>query len=168
MAYDVARERLVLFGSRDRPSGASDDFLLPRTDTWLGGSLVPATAQTIGSPCTGTNGPPVITSGTPFVGNPAFALDLLSARSLAPCFFALAANTQALQLGGGCTLYVRDVFLPLVTTANASGVASVQLPIPRDVALRGAIGYAQAFVLDPMGPFAGHALSAGLRHVLGD
>jgi hypothetical protein len=80
----------------------------------------------------------------------------------------LATGTQALNLGGGCTLYLNGVFTPLVAATNASGFASVKLPIPLDLSLRGGAAYAQAFVLDPLGSFAGLALSAGVKLVLGD
>ena len=40
--------------------------------------------------------------------------------------------------------------------------------LPLDASLRGGAAYAQAFVVDPQGPFAGLAVSAGLKLVLGD
>jgi hypothetical protein len=80
----------------------------------------------------------------------------------------IATGTQALNLGGGCTLYLNGFLMPLLTATNASGFSSVKLSIPLDVSLRGGVAYAQAFVLDPMGSFAGLALSAGLKLVIGD
>jgi hypothetical protein len=156
MAYDAAHQRVVLFGG----------FGL-YVDTWLYGNLVAAAAQTIGSACAGTNGPPVIASNLPFLGNQGFVLDLLSARASAPCAFGLAAEPQALSLPGGCTLYLKDPIVPLFTTTNASGFASVKFAIPIDM-LRGSVAYAQAVVLDPMGALAGLSFSAGLKLVLGD
>jgi hypothetical protein len=137
-------------------------------DTWFLGSFVPAARQTIGFACAGTNGLPVIASGLPFLNNQGFALELTSARPFAPCLFMLATGTQALHLGGACTLYLNGVFVPLFTAANATGFASVKLAIPFDPALRGGVVHAQGFVIDPMGSFAGLALSAGLKLVLGD
>jgi hypothetical protein len=154
LAYDAARERVVLFGGGG--------------DTWLYGNLFPAATQTIGRACAGTNGPPVLASNLPSLGTQAFVLDLLSARASAPCLFMLATGTQALNLGGGCTLYVNGVFVPLFTATNASGFASVKLSIPLDPALRGGATHAQGFVFDPMGSFASLALSAGLKLVFGD
>jgi hypothetical protein len=110
----------------------------------------------------------VIASNLPFVGNQAVVLDLLAARASAPCLFMLATGTQALNLGGGCTLYLNGVLMPLFSATNASGFASVKLSIPLDPSLRGGAAYAQAFVLDPMGSFAGLALSGGLKLVFGD
>jgi hypothetical protein len=73
-----------------------------------------------------------------------------------------------LAVGGGCTLYLKDPIVPLLTATNASGFASVKLAVPPDVSLRGVPAYAQAFVLDPRGSFAGFAFSAGLKLVFGD
>jgi hypothetical protein len=157
LAYDATRQRVVLFGG-DSAFG----------DTWLYGNHALAATQTIGNACAGTNGPPVIASNLPYLGNPAFVLDLLSARASAPCLFMLATGTQALNLGGGCSLYLNGVFVPVFTATNASGFASVKFSIPLDTSLRGGAAYAQGFVLDPMGSFAGLALSAGQRLVLGD
>jgi hypothetical protein len=152
MAYDAARQRVVLFG----------------LGTMLYGSLVPAVAQPIGRACAGINGPPAIASSLPFLGNAALVLNLAAARSSAPCVFLLAADTQALQLGGGCTLYVKGAMVPIFTATSAVGFASIKLAIPLDVALRGMPAYAQGVVLDPMGPFAGLAFSGGVKLVLGD
>jgi hypothetical protein len=156
MAYDAARGRIVLFGG----------YALG--DTWVYGALAPALNQTIGSACVGTNGPPVIASNLPFLGNPTFVVDLLSARASAPCLFVLATGTQTLNLGGGCTLYLDGIFMPLLTATNTSGFSSVKMSIPLDLSLRGGAAYAQAFVIDPRGSFAGTASSAGLKLVLGD
>jgi hypothetical protein len=164
MAYDAARQCVVLFGGGD--PYATFDYTL--ADTWLYGDLVPAAAQTIGSACAGTNGPPAIASNLPAFDHRPFVLDLLSARASAPCLFLLATGTQTLHLGGGCTLYLNGVFVPLFSATNAAGFASVKLAIPLDRALRGGATYAQGFVLDPRGSFAGLALSAGLQFVIGD
>jgi hypothetical protein len=110
----------------------------------------------------------VIASGLPFVGNDRFVLDLISGRRLAPCILMLATETQALQLGGGCTLYLKGPLVPLAIATNASGFASVKLSIPIDPVLRGLVVYSQGFVVDPMGGFAGLAFTAGLKLVLGD
>jgi hypothetical protein len=156
LAYDALRQRVVLFG------GYFHD------ETWLHGDLVPAAALSVGSACAGSNGLPVLTSTLPFLGNQAFLLELLGARPLAPCLFVLAADTQALQLGGGCTLYLKGSLLPLVALTNARGFASLRIAVPFDVSWRGASVYAQSVVVDPLAPFAGLALSAGRKLVLGD
>jgi hypothetical protein len=158
MAWDAPRRRLVLFGGLPPLLG----------DTWLHGNLVAAGAQTIGSACAGTNGPPTILSTAPFLGNGTFVLDLLSGRSSAPCLFMLANRTQSLSLGGGCTLYLSGFVLPFPSATNASGFSSVSLSIPTDHSLHGAAAHAQALVNDPMGAFAGVAMSAGLKLLFGD
>jgi hypothetical protein len=165
MAYDLLRQRVVLFGGL-HCSGFSSCTVFG--DTWTLGHQVPAATQTVGSGCAGTSGPPLLVGGAPFLGNPSFRLDLHSARASSPCVLVLANGTQTLQLGGGCTLYLLGDPVPLSTATNSSGFASVRLMVPPEVALRGATVYAQGFVVDPMGPFAGLAFSAGLRIVLGD
>ena len=160
MAYDSTRQRLVLFGGKNNSSDLSD--------TWLYGSLIPASAVSLGTACAGTNGLPVLTSNTPFLGNPNFLLDLLSARACAPCAFGLAAVTQSLSLGGGCTLYLQNPIVTLVNQTNASGFASISLNVPLDPSLRGGTLYAQAFVLDSNGGPLGLAVTAGRQLVVGD
>jgi hypothetical protein len=164
MAYDLARQRTVLFGGNLGQPG----FWANRDDTWLYGDLVPAATQTIGSACAGTGGLPVLTGGLPALGNQAFVVDLISGRAAAPCIIGLAAATQSLHLGGGCTLYLGQPFTLLASTTNGSGFATVNLAIPHDPTLRGGIAYAQGFVLDPMGSFAGLSFSAGLKLTIGD
>jgi hypothetical protein len=159
MTYDAARQRLVVFGGWDN---------VPHGDTWLHGNVVSAASQRIGSACSGANGLPVITSNLPYLGNQTFVLDVLSARASTACVLLLATGTQSLNLGGGCTLYLSGVFVPLFSATNATGFASVRFPIPFDASLRGAATYAQGFVLDPMGSFGGLAFSSGLKLVLGD
>jgi hypothetical protein len=165
LAYDAVRQRVVLFGGLSAIAVPGAGL---QGDTWLLGDLVPAVLNTIGNACVGTNGPPIIASDLPFLGNQTFVVDLLSARASAPCLFVLGTGTQARSLGGGCTLYVDGDLLPVFSTTNASGFSSIKLPIPLDPVLRGHGVYAQAFVLDPMGSFAGLAMSAGRKLVLGD
>jgi hypothetical protein len=47
-------------------------------------------------------------------------------------------------------------------------MADSLLPIPLDMALRGAAVYAQAFVADPQGPVLGLAFTAGRKLLLAD
>jgi hypothetical protein len=154
MAYDAARQRVVLFG----PSG----------DTWFLGNLARAATQTIGNACPGSNGPPVLTSNDPYLGNPGFGLDLLSARPSSACMFGLSAGTRTVPIGP-CTLHLLDPIVPMFAISNWAGFAEApRFALPLDVALRGAAAYAQAFVGDPQGPVFGLAFSAGLRLTLGD
>jgi hypothetical protein len=155
MVYDMARGRGVLFAGPSR--------------TWLFGNHAPALAQVLGNACPGSNGPPLLTSNESYLGNSVFQLHLLSARAASPALFALATAPDSLDLGGGCRLYVKGSIVPLVAVTNGFGFAeSPALTIPLDLALRGALAYAQAIVADPLGPVSGLALSAGRKLVLGD
>jgi hypothetical protein len=159
MAYDAARRRVVLFGGL---------YNLQRlTDTWTYGPLTRASAQPLGAGCQGTNGIPVLAANEPFLGNPAFTLDLLAARASSACVFGLARTSQSLPIGGGCTLYLKDTVFPLFAVTNASGFGTIKLPVPLDVGLRGATLFAQAIVVDPANP-VGLAFTAGRTLVLGD
>jgi hypothetical protein len=165
LAYDERRGRSVWFGGRFCSRGGC----FPRgQDTWFYGGLTPAATRVLGNGCAGTSGVPVLTTGVPFLGNAAFAADLVSAHGSAPCGFLFATGTQSLPIGGGCRLHVDGVLVPLLGATNASGFASIAIPLPDDPALRRAVVYAQGVVVDPSGAFAGLALSAGLQLVLGD
>jgi hypothetical protein len=152
MVHDARRERVVLFGP----------------GTWIYGPLAPATAQVLGAACTGTNGPPLLTSDVPFHGNESLVLDLLSARASSACLFGLSATSQNLPIGGGCTLYLKDMIPPSLGATNVFGFASTKLAVPLDRSLRGVTLYAQAFVEDPLGGPLGLTSSAGRRLVIGD
>jgi hypothetical protein len=164
MAYDMARQRVMLFGGGVPGRRLSDTF----SDTWLFGRLTPAISQPFGKACPGTSGPPVLTSNDPYLGSPAFRLVLASARESSICLFGLSPGTQTLPIGP-CTLYLSDPILLLPEPSNAAGFAqTVPIPLPIDIALRGAIVYAQTFVVDPQVPVFDLAFSAGLGLVLGD
>jgi hypothetical protein len=163
MAYDGAHQRMLLFGPGAPP------YPWIGGDTWLYGPLTPATTQVIGSGCAGSNGPPLSSSNEPYLGNPAFRLQLLAARAASPVLFLLATAPADLDLGGGCRLYVQGSVVPFAAVSNAVGFADgPALSIPNDIALRGAVAHAQAVVADPNGPVAGFAFSDGRKLVIGD
>ena len=123
----------------------------------------------MGKPCSGSNGPPLLTSTAPYLGHPAFRLELLSGRPRSPCVFGFAAAPHNVPLGGGCTLYLKDPIVILPAVTNAFGFAEhASLPIPINLALGGATLYAQAFVDDPAGPALSLSFSAGRKLVIGD
>ena len=161
MAYDVAHQRVVLFGG-------AGSWPKAYSDTWLYFPVTPATARPIGTACPGTSGPPLLISNDPYLGNPAFILDLLSARPSSVCAFFLADQQQNFPLGGGCTAYVNGTIVTLPVASNAFGFATTQLAVPLDITMRGAQLFGQALVLDPQGPVAGLAFSAGRGFVVGD
>jgi hypothetical protein len=161
MAYDVARQRVVLFGGE---AGNAQWTV----QTWLYGDLRPASAQSFGNGCAGTSGTPVLASNLPHAGSPALVLDLRAARASSPCFFGLAAAPHSLQIGNGCTLYLRDPIVALPGATNPFGFATSRLTLPLDPSLRGTALFAQAFVADPQSPPLGLSFTFGWRLALGD
>jgi hypothetical protein len=162
MAYAAARQHVVLYGGINRTHP-------PLEDTWSIGPLVRQTAATQRSACAGSNGLPVLTGHEPYLGNPAFRLQLLEARPTSVCLFALALVPADLDLGNGCRWYLADPFVLSVGVTDAHGFAeSPALAIPLDMTLRGGPVFAQAVIADPQGPVFGLAFSAGRKLVLGD
>jgi len=150
MAFDAARQRIVMFPS-----------------TWQYGDLVPASSASFGSGCAAAHGVPVLGTDLPWVGNSTFTLQLIANAANAPAALGLSAATQASSLGG-CTFYLGNPWVGLPVVTGATGIASVAIPVPNAPALRGGAVYLQGLVLDPPGEFAGIALSAALRLVIGD
>ena len=119
-------------------------------------------------PCSGSSRAPVLTSTEPYLGHPAFELELIGARAVSVCLFGLSAGRQD-QLIGTCTLHLQNPVFPLVALSNKAGFAkSPTFVLPLDSRLRGLTYYAQAFVADPQGSALGVTFSAGLKLVLGD
>jgi hypothetical protein len=154
--FDSARHQVLLHGPRqDR-------------ETWILGAHVPATVQAVGFGCGGSQGPPVLTSSEPYLGHPAFRLELLHAPPNAACLFGLATSGASQSLGGGCVLRLGSPALPWFAITNAAGFAeSPRFAILHDPALWGLTLHAQAGVLDAQAPL-GFALSAGRTLVVGD
>ncbi len=158
MAYDAARQRVVLFG------GAAISAY--HSDTWHYGR--PATIQPLGTACSGSSNSPILTSNPPHLGHPGFGLELIGARPASPCVFGLSASRQDQPIPP-CTLYLGSPIVPLLAVTNWAGFArSQRFVLPLNTNLRGLTLYAQAFVADPQGPVSGLTFSAGLRLVLGD
>jgi hypothetical protein len=154
MAYDFARQRIVLFAG-------------PGYGTWLYGDPSPADAQTFGTACASSHDRPLLTSDIPYHGNPTFTLQLLSARPASVCAFVFSTTTQSFTIGP-CTLYLKDPIAAVFAPSNWGGFAETpKLNVPFDTGFRGATLYAQAFVADTQAPL-GVAFSAGLKLVLGD
>jgi hypothetical protein len=80
----------------------------------------------------------------------------------------MGADTQPLQLGGGCTYYLKGEVVSLPLVATASGFATQGLPVPALPALIGQSVHAQGLVADPQGGFAGIAFTAALKLVIGN
>jgi hypothetical protein len=160
VAYDDARAQVVLLGPRQE--GTDVQF-----ETWLFGTLVPATVQVVGAGCAGSQGPPVLTSSAPYLGHPAFRLELSNAPPNASCLFGIATSAASQPLGGGCVLRLGSPAHTWFAVANAAGFAEgPRLPIPFDPALWGLALHAQSGVLDSQAPL-GFTLSAGRMLVVG-
>lgn len=153
IVHDAARRRSV-YGNED--------------DTWLYTAATEATATVFGSACAGTAGPPSITGDMPFLGSVGFGIDLVQANPTAPAVLGIATASQSLQLGGGCSLYLAGSLVTLPLATNQAGLARARLPVPLQNSLRGAVLFAQGFVADPQGAFAGLAVTQGLRLLVGD
>lgn len=160
VAEDPLGRGLVLFGGFDSVGFADA--------TWLYGALIPAAATPFGSGCAGTAGDPRLSGGEPYLGRVDPGLRLESARPASGCVFAVSVASSPMPLGGGCTLYPGDPIWFLPAVSDAGGVATVALPGPVHPSLRGVRLFTQAVVLDPQGPFAGLAFSAGLELLIGD
>ncbi len=159
MAYDIARQRVVLFGG----TGGGD-----LDDTWHYSGHHRATTQPFGSACSGSTSSPILTSETPYLGHPRFGLELIGARPASACVFGLSATRQDQPIPP-CTLYLGGPIVPLLAVTNWAGFArSPGFPVPLSTNLRGLTLHAQAFVADPQGPVGGLTFSAGLKLVLGD
>ena len=119
-----------------------------------------AAANDSGTPCAGIGAAPRLSSSDPYLGNRAFALEVLDAPANAPCIFGLAFFTASMPLGAGCTLLIDTPFVHAVGAANASGVARTStVTIPVIAALSGATLHAQALAFDPLAAL-GFTLSA--------
>jgi hypothetical protein len=147
LVHDARRQQTVLVTDR----------------TWVL-SRAPAAAVAYGSAC-GAAAPRLIAFGAPRVGRHDFAVDVHAAANAAtPVFVAFSVLPGSRPLPGGCTLLLANVDALGFVQTDASGFASVRLPLPDDVAARGATVFLQAGVL------GGGVLStsAGLRLLLGD
>src|SRR5690606_14523089 len=103
--------------------------------------------------CAGSRGVPVLDPiGVPALGNGAFALRVSDAlpRSLA----ALGFGTALRRPFGPCT-QGSSFAVSLTFRLDASGVASLPIPVPNTPSLLGAELATQAFVVDPAGSFQG-------------
>ena len=156
MIFDGHRQRLLLHSQS----------LGGNANTWLY-TPTPAAAGPIGSACSGSGNPPVLSSSVPNLGRP-LALDLHHAPPGAPCLFGFSYGTQNLPLGGGCSLYLQIPFETASAPANGAGFANFTLPVPVNLALRGLSIYVQAMAPDPQGPAFGLVFSNGLELVIGD
>jgi hypothetical protein len=151
LAYDAARERMVLFRSA-----------VTSAQTWVLGNTIAAADHEYGTGCAGGAYAPVLSPfGRAVLGNASFALDVYRAPPSAPLAYILAAELGGTPLGP-CTLLV-DPAQALIApgAANATGFASLPLAVPKLASLLGARFFAQAAAIDAAAPL-GIALTAGV------
>jgi hypothetical protein len=165
LVYEPIFQRVLLFGGLQYlPNGGA----FPFADV-LALDAVPRFAVTsLGPGCGGPFGPPTLTASAGNPGAPAFTLDIVDAAANAPSLFALGFSGAAVPLGGGCTLFLPAPTVVGFALTNASGFADIRTAIPNDPSVRGLVVFAQAAVLDPLGPFAGVSFTGGLRLAIGD
>ena len=129
--------------------------------------FTPTNQSLRGAACPGTNGPPSLAADEPWLGNPDFFLDVVSARRDSICAIGIAAATQSLRIGN-CSYYLQGPVWVGLAATNAWGYATTRFPIPNDPALRGSTFFAQGFVLDPGNAVLGLAFTGSVRLVIGD
>src|SRR5262245_18396442 len=166
LAFDAARGRTVLFGSRSF------------ADTWEYGPVAPGAWVPFGTGCAGSAGVPVLAAGSelrPYPGN-ALTVDVAPVPANAAVLFSLGlSHTQWSGLGlpfpldnlgmPGCALLARgDATLLRFATG---GVASLAIPIPNDQAFVGLAFYNQAFVFDAAANAAGATASNAAAVTIG-
>jgi hypothetical protein len=73
-----------------------------------------------------------------------------------------------LPLGNGCTLLLNPL-VSLASLTNAAGIATLPLPIPNNLFLKGASIYSSGAIIDPGGKaFNVAAIANGMRIIIGD
>ena len=159
MAYDAARQRVVLF---------SGEGTRIRSSTWIFGETEPASQVPYGAGCAGSHGTPHLEGyGQAQLGNDRFALDLSSVRPFAPVIVAVSAEPAQTAIGT-CTLLVDTSTGAFAgASANATGFVSIPAPVPNDPAFLGMQFYVQAAALDPAGRYLSLSFTNGLRITVG-
>ena len=96
-------------------------------------------------------------------------MDLTNARAGSPTVFVVGVATPPTPVGGGCNLYLAlSPVLSWTMTTNASGDATLSVPVANDPALLGFLAHAQNLTADPAGAwFSVLAFSNALKIVVG-
>jgi ELWxxDGT repeat protein len=161
--------------SPGRPALAGDMLYLSAYEPATGRELYALTPPAVTSfylrGCGGTNGmvPCFRVIGAPYLGNPSYALVVEQARPASVVALHVGFGAWNVPLGGGCSVAV-DLLLPYAPFSAASdrrGEATFSLPLPSDPLLDGLEFFAQAYVVDPQGAFAGLlAFTGGARAIV--
>jgi hypothetical protein len=154
MAYDYAREHVVLFGGRMSDTGGR------YSETWLYSPVNPAAVSVFGTGCgAGSSVPDLTPLGRPWIGD---SLDFrLSNLRSTPTLTALGLGWSRTAWGtvplpaslsviglGTCTLYI-SLDAVVAQVSAGSEVRYGLLPVPPSSNLVGASFFAQGFALDP-------------------
>lgn len=163
LGFALAQGELVLHGGLVC-QGSCDEV----SDSWrLGAGVAPQVAE-IGNGCGGALGTPVLGGDEPYLGHPAFRLEVRNAPPLAAGLCGVAAATATTQLGGGCTFHLGGTVDLFLFATSAAGVGSVAIAVPPQPSLLGGIAYVQAGVLDASGPTGAFTLTPARRLVVGE
>lgn len=164
MTYDGASRNTLLFGGLTTTG--------PRQETWLFTTNPIALVVPHGRTCAGPSGSAILAGfGAPTIGSSSFAIELISPTppTILPVFFLLAALPGSVTFGS-CTLGLdpASVFYTTHRLQFGVGFASMALPIPPSLSLRGVTFYAAAAYVDPPTQVFGLAFSQQARIVIGD
>lgn len=155
-----ARLRVVARDAQGRTGGDASD-----ADFAIAGTGCRAEALVYGAGKPGQFGVPGLGAGTPVLGA-VFAVQLQQALPSAVFLLLLGDQVAAVPFDGGTIL--NNASSGLVGTTDPAGSWVLQVPLPDEPALCGAVVYAQAWVPgDPGAAGAGWAASNGLRIALG-
>jgi hypothetical protein len=117
-------------------------------------------------PGCGAEVPRLATRTRPRLGAASFGLET-AALPLQPAVFVLAFAPGAVPIGNGCTLHLGGALIPVATSVDAFGIATLRLPLADSQRLRGASLHAQALILYPFEPL-GMRVSDAIRWTVGD
>jgi agmatine/peptidylarginine deiminase len=155
-----ARLRIVARDAQGRTGSDDSD-----ADFTIAGTVGRAESTAYGTGKPGTNGTPALGSGLPVLGT-VFALQLQDALPQAPFLFLFGGQPAAIPFDGGTLLVA--IGGGFVAATDPLGAWQQAVPVPDEIALRGAAVYAQAWVPnDPAAAGDRWAASNGLRLVLG-
>jgi hypothetical protein len=131
--------------------------------------------QNLGAGCGLPTAPSLYATGSPdrgLLGNATLALRTTNNPAGVPCAFVLSTVTGVTPVGGGCTVYSGDlgsILGPITLVADASGSASLPIPVPASAALEGVAFDFQMVNLAATGALLGNFnLSNGLRVRIGN
>lgn len=158
--YDPAGQRLFMLPGSTGTTWA--------TGAWhYGTGLVQTEVSHYGAACASGPAAMIAARSTPSIGKTSFGFDCVGLPAAQPWVLGLSSAAASIPWFG-CTVLIDPVAsLFLAGVANAGGFASIRIPLPLDVNLRGGTLHAQGIWLDAQSS-SGIALTRGLRAVIGD